>query len=165
MESSRIHVHVPQAVDEEETQEVEAAHHIELPNPSVWPFLLSAAIFVFMAGLLFVSDYPWVSLITIPFVLVGIIGWALEDPRARPTPESSVRYTPTTVAEIMLYQTQEGVDRAITLGNATGNTSLAKEAKQVPDGTSRTHPADLSARRKVLAVSDCFPSDGTYYCW
>ena len=33
----------------------EGEHHIHLPGPSYWPLLLSAAILVAVAGLLFIS--------------------------------------------------------------------------------------------------------------
>ena len=62
-----------QAVEEEE-------HHIHMPGPSWWPLLLGAAILVTVIGLLFIPDGPWLSVAAAPFILVGILGWALEDP-------------------------------------------------------------------------------------
>ena len=53
---------------------VEAVHHIHLPGPSWWPLLLSAAILTAIAGLLFIPDNPWITIIAAPFVLVGILG-------------------------------------------------------------------------------------------
>ena len=55
-------------------------HHIHLPGPSYWPLLLSVAILVAVTGLLFIPDNPWVVIIAAPFVLIGILGWGLEDP-------------------------------------------------------------------------------------
>jgi hypothetical protein len=66
------------------TVEAEGEHHIHLPGPSWWPLLLSAAILVTVAGLLFIPDNPWITIIAAPFVLVGILGWGLEDPMASP---------------------------------------------------------------------------------
>src|SRR5579859_7525369 len=63
---------VNQEVEEEE-------HHIHMPGPSLWPLILSAAILVTVTGLLFVPETPWLTLIGAPFILVGILGWALED--------------------------------------------------------------------------------------
>src|SRR5207244_4166763 len=57
-------------------------HHVHLPNPSLWPLILSAAILVAVAGLLFIPANPWITLVAAPFVLIGIMGWALEDPMA-----------------------------------------------------------------------------------
>src|SRR5690348_12910551 len=68
----------------EETVAAEEEHHIHLPGPSWWPLLLSVAILVAIAGLLFIPDNPWITLIAAPFVLVGILGWGLEDPMALP---------------------------------------------------------------------------------
>jgi hypothetical protein len=68
-------------------QEVEARveeeeHHIHLPNPSLWPLLLSAAILLAVIGLFFIPDAPWLTIVSVPLILVGILGWALEDPSA-----------------------------------------------------------------------------------
>jgi hypothetical protein len=73
------------AVDELDTslqaeQVEEEEHHIHMPGPSWWPVLLGTAIFVTVIGLLFIPDGPWLSVAAAPFILVGIIGWALEDP-------------------------------------------------------------------------------------
>src|SRR2546421_12290169 len=72
------------AANPEETVEAEEEHHIHLPGPSWWPLLLSVAILVAIAGLLFIPDNPWITIIAAPFVLVGILGWGLEDPMAPP---------------------------------------------------------------------------------
>ncbi|GCE16510.1 PRC-barrel domain-containing protein [Dictyobacter kobayashii] len=69
---------------EEDALATEEEHHIHLPNPSLWPVLLSVAILVSIVGLLFVPDAPWLTLVGAVFVLVGILGWALEDPMAAP---------------------------------------------------------------------------------
>ena len=58
--------------------------HIHLPNPSLWPALLSAAILLTVAGLLFIPDAPWLTIVGAVLVLVSILGWALEDPMAAP---------------------------------------------------------------------------------
>jgi hypothetical protein len=60
----------------------EEEHHIHMPGPSLWPLILSVAILVVVTGLLFVPETPWLTLIGAPFVLIGILGWALEDPNA-----------------------------------------------------------------------------------
>lgn len=68
----------------EHDEGVEEEHHIHLPNPSLWPFILSVAILVTVIGLLFLPSNPWLSVVGAPFVLVGILGWALQDPMAAP---------------------------------------------------------------------------------
>src|SRR5438876_2125878 len=60
----------------------EAEPHIHMPNPSYWPLLLSLAIAVAIGGFLFISSFPWIALIALPFVLICILGWALQDPMA-----------------------------------------------------------------------------------
>jgi len=59
-------------------------HHIHMPNPSLWPFLLAIPVALTMYGFIGWANggIPWLSIIAAPFVLVGIIGWALQDPFA-----------------------------------------------------------------------------------
>lgn len=64
--------------------------HIHLPNPSYWPILLGAALAIAVLGLLVISITPWLFIISLPLVLIGIMGWALEDPMA-PLKEVYVR--------------------------------------------------------------------------
>jgi hypothetical protein len=61
----------------------EASPHIHLPNPSYWPIILGVAVFVTMCGILVVSITPIICFIGIIFVLIGILGWAFEDPMAK----------------------------------------------------------------------------------
>ncbi|QBD77766.1 hypothetical protein EPA93_17905 [Ktedonosporobacter rubrisoli] len=72
------------STNHEETGSEEEEHHIHLPNPSIWPLILSAAILMVIVGLLFLPDAPWLAVVGAPIVLVGILGWALEDPMAAP---------------------------------------------------------------------------------
>ena len=78
MDGSDMSVVIDQTVEDAEEEEP----HIHLPNPSLWPFILGAAILVTVIGLLFIPDNPWVSIIGAPLILIGIMGWALEDPMA-----------------------------------------------------------------------------------
>ena len=70
------------AIDHEEVEDAEEEPHIHLPNPSIWPFILSIAIFMTTIGLLFIPDSPWLAVIGAPLILVSILGWGLEDPMA-----------------------------------------------------------------------------------
>ncbi|HLZ62906.1 MAG TPA: hypothetical protein VKR06_38650 [Ktedonosporobacter sp.] len=81
--------HVVESGEEEEP-------HIHMPGPSLWPFILSAAVVVTVTGLLFVPETPWLTVIGAPFVLVGILGWALQDPNL-PAKE---QYYPATAADM-----------------------------------------------------------------
>ena len=62
--------------------DVEEEEHIHMPNASYWPLLLGASVAVAVGGVLFVASAPWISLIALVFVLITMIGWALEDPMA-----------------------------------------------------------------------------------
>ena len=67
--------------------ELEGGHqHIHLPNPSYWPVVLSVALVIAFLGLLFADTAFWIFLVAIPLILIGALGWALEDPMA-PLPE------------------------------------------------------------------------------
>lgn len=103
--------------------EEEAARYIHLPNPSFWPLILSVAILVTVAGLLSLPDVPWLSLIGTPFILVGIMGWALEDPMApKHQREESERPIPvipanSAAAQTILQQAREVADRIVTVSS------------------------------------------------
>src|SRR5437868_14815573 len=77
----------------EHEQEDEEGHHVHLPNPSLWPLILSAAILVCVAGLLFIPANPWITILAIAFILLGIMGWVLEDLMA-PLQKESAHYRP-----------------------------------------------------------------------
>ncbi len=96
--------------DIEATVEAEGEHHIHLPGPSWWPLLLSVAILVAVAGLLFIPDNPWITIIAAPFVLVGILGWGLEDPMALPK-EHSITSQEIADAQSRFQIGQDVVDR------------------------------------------------------
>jgi hypothetical protein len=97
------------ATDHGETEGVEEEHHIHMPNPSLWPFILSAAVLLTIAGLLALPDVPVLSIIAAPFVLVGILGWALEDPMA---PQKVEFITVPTNAQSKFVPGQEVIDKS-----------------------------------------------------
>ncbi|HEY4385067.1 MAG TPA: BON domain-containing protein [Ktedonobacteraceae bacterium] len=94
--------------------------HIHLPNPSLWPALLSVAILITVAGLLFVPDTPWLFIIGTPLVLVGILGWALEDPMASLHGEDAgpvYTYNPQLKPAQVLEMAQQTLDRNVTVSS------------------------------------------------
>ncbi|MFL5696314.1 MAG: BON domain-containing protein [Ktedonobacteraceae bacterium] len=113
----------------EELGEGEVEHHIHMPNPSFWPFILSVAIAVTVGGLLFVNTFPWISIIAAPFVLISIVAWGLEDPFApregpsRPAhlattyAEAAETGKPTVLAEQLLQEVQDVVDSTVTVSS------------------------------------------------
>lgn len=70
--------------------EDEAHEHIHLPNPSYWPIVLGVALALAFIGLLVINITPIVLIIAVVLVLIGIVGWGLEDPMA-PLKEAYVR--------------------------------------------------------------------------
>ena len=88
----------------------EEEHHIHLPNPSWWPMMLGSAILVAVTGLLFFPENPWLTIIAVPFVFLGIIGWGLEDPMAPPK-EQWLPSLETEGAQARFYIGQDVVDR------------------------------------------------------
>lgn len=70
---------------EGEHEEEEHAH-VHLPNPSYWPILLGVALALTFIGLLVINITPAILIVALVLVLIGIVGWALEDPMA-PLPD------------------------------------------------------------------------------
>ncbi len=117
---------------DEEIERTGEEGHIHLPNPSFWPILLTVALVLAVGGLITWTNgnLPWLSIIAIPLVLIGIIGWGLEDPMAKPKEEAAERieipktYAEavaegrlTPYAEALLREAQEAVDRTVTIAN------------------------------------------------
>jgi len=92
-------------------------HHIHLPNPSWWPMILGIAILGAVTGLLFLPENPWLTIISAPFVLLGIMGWALEDPMASPKKQVNPSLE-TQGVQSRFYIGQDVVDRD---GNIVGS--------------------------------------------
>jgi len=102
--------------------------HIHLPNPSLWPFILSIAILVTIIGLLFLPTNPWLTIVAAPFVLVGILGWALEDPMVGSHDETLAvyQYHPEITAHAVLEQAEAIVDRTVTVSSTAYSTHPVK---------------------------------------
>jgi Cytochrome c oxidase subunit IV/BON domain len=107
--------------------EAEEAAHIHLPNGSLWPLLVGLAILVTMIGLAIINTTPWVTIIGAVFVLVGILGWAFENPNASHAEvvepgkyvatfaEAAKTGKPTPLAEITLREAEDVVDKIVTI--------------------------------------------------
>lgn len=111
------------------SQEVEETeHHIHLPNPSLWPLILSAAILAEVAGLLFIPEGPLLSIIAAPCILVAIMGWALEDPMAHPThaAEHVQKPRPIPSAKEILDMANAAVESVVTFGSTAYSTHPIK---------------------------------------
>jgi osmotically-inducible protein OsmY len=125
-------------ITEEELLEEEEAH-IHLPGPSLWPVLLSVAIVLVFVGLILFGTpghdqlaplAPWFIFIGLPCVLIGIMGWALENPHgtahstnvrrgryATSFAEASMTGKPTVFAEQVLDQAEAAVESTVTIGS------------------------------------------------
>ncbi|GCE25915.1 hypothetical protein KDA_13990 [Dictyobacter alpinus] len=115
----------------------EAEHHIHMPGPSMWPFLLSIAILVAVAGLLFIPDAPWLTLVAAIFVIWGILGWALEDPMATSHDEIAVRKPLVSLpAHEVLDQARARAEQIVTVGSTTFSTHPVKVEieNETPEG-------------------------------
>jgi BON domain len=105
----------------------EGHEHIHMPNGSLWPLVVGIAVVVTVGGLLVVDTNPWISIIAAPFILIGILGWALEDPfaplggqkRSSGVPtnyaEAASAGRPTVLAEAVLQDAQDVADRTVTV--------------------------------------------------
>ncbi len=113
----------------EEVLAEEHEHSIHLPNPSLWPLIATMAIILTVGGLVFWKNdtTPWISIIAAPFILVGILGWALENPMASPHAEgaptrlattyqeAAATGKPTVLAEAVLREASDLADRTVTV--------------------------------------------------
>ncbi len=126
-----------EAITEEELEEEEA--HIHLPGPSFWPALLGVAIAVVFVGVILFGTpghdqlaglAPWFIFIGLPLVLIGIMGWALENPHgAAPGAQvrggrystsfadASITGKPTVFADQILDEAEAAVESAVTIGS------------------------------------------------
>lgn len=97
MEPSLQRVQVNESRTQGPREKREAVQHIRLPGPSLWPLLLGIAICVFVVGLmvLFIAESPWVALVSLLFVFIAILGWAMENPDAKMKLESPISLMPT----------------------------------------------------------------------
>ncbi|HEY6408725.1 MAG TPA: BON domain-containing protein [Ktedonobacteraceae bacterium] len=113
-----------------EVAEDEEGHaHIHMPNGSLWPLFLAVAVVVTMAGFLVINTNPWITIIGAPFVLVGIVGWGLQDPFASRSgaaktsqlltsyAEAAATGQPTFLAETLLQEAQDVADRTVTVSS------------------------------------------------
>jgi len=115
------------AVQESEHVEGEEAH-IHLPNGSLWPIIVGAAILVTMVGFVFINTVFWITVIGAICVFISIMGWALEDPMAThgeqvKTGEYSATFEeatssgkPTLLAAKVLHEAENAVDQTVTVG-------------------------------------------------
>jgi hypothetical protein len=120
------------------------ASHLPHHQLSVWPLLLSAAISLLVVGLLFVPDNPWLALIALPLILVGIIGWALEDPAAESAPTHELikahesisieKCETVNLPAVMAGQAQEGVDHRREAVSMTDTILLIAQETEVFSG-------------------------------
>lgn len=118
------------------TEQPEAEAHIHLPGPSLWPILLGAAITFVFVGFLMLFDTatsaasPWLIFIGLPFVLIGIMGWALEKPHgsaraphtdsgfvATSFADASITGNQTKYAQVVLDQAEDVVEKTVTIGS------------------------------------------------
>jgi len=117
------------------SQEQEEAHaegegvHIHLPNPSFWPIVVAAAILLIMTGVLISSSTPALLIIGIPLLLIGMLGFALEDPNApkeaavKPGEyamsfaEAATSGKPTVLGQIALRDAEDVVESTVTISS------------------------------------------------
>lgn len=122
-------LNLPVVEEQEEHAEGEGGH-IHLPGPSYWPVVVSVAIVIAILGLLFSSVAFWLTFVGAALVLVGIIGWALEDPMAtgeaakvrhgeysRTFAESAITGRPTPLAQQALREAEDVVERTVTISS------------------------------------------------
>ena len=117
------------------SQEQEEAHaegegvHIHLPNPSYWPIVVGAAILLIVTGVLISGSTPALLIIGIVLLLIGILGFGLEDPNApkeaavKPGEyamsfaEAATSGKPTVLGQIALRDAEDVVESTVTISS------------------------------------------------
>jgi osmotically-inducible protein OsmY len=156
-------------VTEHETELAEGEEgHIHLPNPSFWPIFLTVAIALTVGGLIFWSkdSFPWLSVIAAPFVLVGILGFGLEDPMAskgegpvegvaKTYAEAAATGKPTALAESVLQSAEEVIG---SLGLGLEGSMAAPKREGQPEGLASRY-AEAAATGKPTALAELVLQD------
>lgn len=108
----------------------EQEHHVHLPNPSLWPLILGASILLAIIGLLFIPENPWLLVVAAPLILIGILGWGLEDPMATPESETDISkipvYDPHLTPQDVLERARETLDNTVTISSTAYSTHPVK---------------------------------------
>src|SRR5579872_6013244 len=111
--------------DEHGAEEV----HIHMPNPSLWPLILAAAITILIVGLFFIDSSPALAIIGAILILISILGLGLENPFAQKGArkvasglatsytESAMTGRPTILAEQLLQEARDTADRTVTVSS------------------------------------------------
>lgn len=103
-----------QPVDQE-TEEAE--HHVHLPNPSLWPLILSAAVLLDIFALLSMPDSMVLLVLSAPLTLLGIMGWALEDPMSDHKQHTAQTQTVSLSKHELHDKALEAVENTVTFGS------------------------------------------------
>src|SRR5207249_3379433 len=140
----------------------EVAHHIDMPNPSLWPLMTGIAVLLTLVSLLALNSAPWLLLVGAVLVIIGILGWGLEDPFA-PRGVSSVRDLsmtyeeaaetgrPTPLAERVLQSAQDVADEIVTVSSSEWSAHPVKvEIEQEGVVLALYGKVELEAQRKEL---------------
>jgi hypothetical protein len=124
--------HLAPGEAEEAELESEEESHIHLPGPSYWPIILSVAILITIVGFLAIDSTPLIVLVGAVFVLVGILGWGLEDPMAG---EHAAR-KPVPPAEAVLQNAEDTVDEIVTVSSTAWSAHPVKVfvEREEPEG-------------------------------
>lgn len=99
-----------------EAEEEQIESHVHMPGPSYWPVILSVAILITIAGFLAINTTPVISAIGAVLVLIGILGWGLEDPMAN-THAKEAAAKPSLSAEALLQKAEDVVDETVTVSS------------------------------------------------
>ncbi len=155
------------AENQEALEQVEEAEsHIHLPNPSFWPLFLAAALLICLASILAINTLPWITIIAVVLVLIGIMGWALEDPMAplkeqgQPTGGTVTSYAEaiatgrlTPLAAAVLQDAEEVVEQTVTVSSSEWSAHpVSVEVEQEGVVLALYGKVELEAQRERLAA-------------
>lgn len=155
------------AENQEALEQVEEAEsHIHLPNPSFWPLFLAAALLICLTSILTINTLPWITIIAVVLVLIGIMGWALEDPMAplegqgQSTGGTVTSYAEaiatgrlTPLAAAVLQDAEEVVEQTVTVSSSEWSAHpVSVEVEQEGVVLALYGKVELEAQRERLAA-------------
>ena len=127
--------HPVPAEAEEFQEESEEESHVHLPGPSYWPIVLSVAILITIASIFAINSAPWITIVGAVLVLIGIIGWGLEDPMANVHAAEAIA-RPFSSPEAVLQNAEDTVDQLVTVSSTAWSAHPVKVFidREEPDG-------------------------------
>ncbi|MBE3559104.1 MAG: BON domain-containing protein [Ktedonobacteraceae bacterium] len=140
-----------EALSTTQTEGEEAEQHIHMPGPSWWPLVLGVAVLLDIFTLMSLPDSLLVGVLAVPLTLVGILGWALEDPMKKEGHIVVGQAPSLTVSDKeLLAQARAAVHRTITISSTAYSAHPVHVESEGNGVLSLYGKVELEAQRREL---------------